>query len=308
MKALITGAAGFLGSALGTALIEEGHEVIGIDDLSTGRLDEVHPDLVFTTGDIMDRPTLWGLLQDVECVFHLAARVAVQESVLYPREYNSTNVGGTVSLMEAMRDVGVKRVVFTSSGAVYGSQKEQPLKECMRPAPDSPYAVSKLAAEYYVKTIGALWGIETVTLRIFNAFGPGQRIPSAHPPVIANFLKQAVEEGTLVIHNSGNQSRDYVYVGDVVQALISASSASDVNGEVINVGSGKEVSVIELVDRILELTGAKAEVIHNPNAKGGVKHMRADLNKAYKLLKYQPRVSLRQGLKQTLDTDPRYQV
>lgn len=306
MKALITGAAGFLGSALGRALIEDGHEVIGIDDLSAGRLDEVHPDLEFTTGDVMDRPTLWGLLQDVECVFHLAARVAVQESILYPREYNSTNVGGTVSLMEAMRDVGVKRVVFTSSGAVYGSQSEQPLIERMRPAPDSPYAVSKLAAEYYVKTIGSLWGIETVTLRIFNAFGPGQRIPAAHPPVIANFLKQAVQEGTLVIHNSGKQARDYVYVDDVVQALISASTASEVSGEVINVGSGKEVSVIELADRILELTGARAEVIHNPNATGGVKHMRADLNKAYRLLKYQPRVSLRQGLKNTLEIDPRY--
>jgi UDP-glucose 4-epimerase len=210
--------------------------------------------------------------------------------------------------MEAMRDVGVKRVVFTSSGAVYGSQREQPLKESMRPAPDSPYAVSKLAAEYYVKTIGSLWGIETVTLRIFNAFGPGQRIPSAHPPVIANFLKQAVQEGTLVIHNSGSQARDYVYVDDVVQALVSASTASEVNGEVINVGSGKEVSVIDLADRILELTGAKAEVIHNPKATGGVKHMRADLNKAYTLLKYQPRVSLRQGLINTLETDPRYQV
>ena len=169
MKTLITGVAGFLGSALAAKLIEEGHQVIGLDDLSTGKEKAIPSGVQFELGDMRDRPTLWTLLQDVECVYHLAARVAVQESILYPREYNSTNVGGTVSVMEAMRDVGVKRVVFTSSGAVYGAQVAQPLHEEMVPSPDSPYAVSKLSAEYYVKTIGRLWGIETVTLRIFNA-------------------------------------------------------------------------------------------------------------------------------------------
>ena len=306
MKTLITGAAGFLGSALAQKLIESGHEVLGLDDLSTGKEEAIPDQVQFELGDMLDRPKLWTLLQNVECVYHLAARVAVQESILYPREYNSTNVGGTVSVMEAMRDVGVKRVVFTSSGAVYGAQKEQPLSEDMRPAPDSPYAVSKLSAEYYVKTIGKLWGIETVTLRIFNAYGPGQRLPADHPPVIPNFLKQAVHEGTLVIHNSGTQTRDFVYLDDVVDALIAASKASDVDGKTINIGSGKEVSIVNLAKKVIELTGAKTELIYNPRAKGGVNRMRADISRAAQLLGYKPKHTLSKGLKLTLAGDPRF--
>lgn len=307
MKTLITGVAGFIGSALAQKLIEGGHEVLGLDDLSTGKEEAIPPQVKFELGDMLDRHKLWTLLQGVECVFHVAARVAVQESILYPREYNSTNVGGTVSVMEAMRDVGVKRVVFTSSGAVYGAQVAQPLHEEMRPAPDSPYAVSKLSAEYYIKTIGKLWGIETVTLRIFNAYGPGQHTPSDHPPVIANFLKQAVREGTLVIHNSGTQTRDFVYLDDVVDAMIKASSASDVDGMTINIGSGKEVSIVDLVQEVIDLTGVKTESIYNHTAKGGVKRMRADISRAADLLGYRPKYSLSNGLKLTLERDPRYQ-
>ena len=306
MKTLITGVAGFLGSALAKRLIEGGHQVLGLDDLSAGKLEAVPDGVEFELGDMLDRPKLWTLLQDVECVYHLAARVAVQESILFPREYNSTNVGGTVSVMEAMRDVGVKRVVFTSSGAVYGAQSEQPLDEEMRPAPDSPYAVSKLSAEYYVKTIGKLWGIETVTLRIFNAYGPGQRVTADHPPVIPNFLKQAVHQGTLVIHNSGTQTRDFVFLDDVVDALISASTASGVDGTTINIGSGKEISIVDLAERVVEITGSKTEAIYNPKAKGGVSRMRADITRAEKLLGYQPKVGLTEGLNLTLEGDPRF--
>jgi len=182
MNFLITGAAGFLGSALANRLAREGHQVRGLDDLSTGDPRSLSPDVLFTRGDVNDRPKLWTLLQDVDCVYHLAARVIVAESVLYPREYSAVNVGGTVSLMEAMRDVGVRRVVFVSSGAVYGDQGQQPLKEDAAPDPHSPYAVSKLSAEYYVRTIGDLWAIETVSLRVFNAYGPGQNLPPSHPP------------------------------------------------------------------------------------------------------------------------------
>jgi UDP-glucose 4-epimerase len=306
MKTLITGVAGFLGSALAQKLIENGHQVRGLDDLSSGQEEKIPAGVSFELGDMLDRPKLWTLLQDVECVYHLAARVAVQESILYPREYNSTNVGGTVSVMEAMRDVGVKRVVFTSSGAVYGGQKEQPLKEEVRPAPDSPYAVSKLSAEYYVKTIGKLWGIETVSLRIFNAYGPGQRLTSDHPPVIPNFLKQAVHEGTIVIHNSGTQTRDFVYLDDVVDAMIAASAASDIDSATINIGSGKETSIVDLAERIIELTGAKTEVIYNPKAKGGVSRMRADISRAKTMLGYQPKTSLADGLNKTRIGDPRF--
>ena len=212
MNFLVTGAAGFIGSTLANQLAREGHLVRGLDDLSTGDPKALSPDVHFTRGDVNDRPKLWTLLQEVDCVYHLAARVSVQESILYPREYNAVNVGGTVSLMEAMRDVGVRRVVFISSGAVYGDQKEQPLKPTSPPNPKSPYAVSKLAAEYYVRTIGDLWGIETVSLRVFNAFGPGQHLPASHPPVIPNFLFQALRGGTLVVHGDGTQTVSYTHL------------------------------------------------------------------------------------------------
>jgi len=308
MKILVTGVAGFLGSALAQKLLEDGHEVLGLDDLSTGKEEVIPAGVEFELGDMLDRPKLWTLLQGVECVYHLAAKVAVQESILYPREYNSTNVGGTVSVMEAMRDVGVKRVVFTSSGAVYGAQKAQPLHELMVPSPDSPYAVSKLSAEFYVKTIGKLWGIETVTLRIFNAFGPGQRLPADHPPVIPNFLKQAVKGGSLIVHNSGSQTRDFVYLDDVVNALTSAGTATDVDGATINIGSGKEYSVLDLVNNVIELTGADTETIYNHKATGGVSRMRADITRASQLLGYKPKFSLAEGLARTLKLDPRFRV
>src|SRR5262249_675114 len=153
-------------------------------------------------------------------VYHLAARVSVPESILYPRDYNNVNVGGTVALMEAMRDVGVRRVGLASFGAGYGDLAEQPLKELITPNPPPPYAVSKLAAGYYGRTIGALWGIETVSLRIFNAYGPGQHLPASHPPVVPHYLKQAQRGGTLVAHGDGGQTRDFVYVDDVVSALV----------------------------------------------------------------------------------------
>ena len=145
--------------------------------------------------------------------------------------------------MEAMRDVGVRRVVFISSGAVYGNQETQPLRESSPPNPRSPYAVSKLAAEYYVRTIGDLWGIETVSLRVFNAYGPGQHLPASHPPVIPNYLRQATRGGTLVIHGDGAQTRDYVYLDDVVSAMMAAATAPNVNHLVVNIGSGAETSL-----------------------------------------------------------------
>jgi len=208
MHFLITGAAGFLGSALANRLVKENHTVRGLDDLSTGDPAALSSEVHFTRGDVNDRPKLWTLLQGVDCVYHLAARVLVPESLLYPREYNQVNVGGTVTLMEAMRDVGVRRVIFISSGAIYGERLDQPISETATPAPRSPYAVSKLAAEYYVRTIAALWGMESVCLRVFNAYGPGQHLPPVHAPVIPNFLRQASSNGTLVVHGSGLQTRD----------------------------------------------------------------------------------------------------
>ncbi|RIK29864.1 MAG: epimerase [Anaerolineae bacterium] len=306
MNFLITGAAGFLGSSLANHLAREGHQVRGLDDLSTGDPQALAPDVHFTRGDVSDRPKLWTLLQEVDVVYHLAARVSVPESVLYPRDYNNVNVGGTVALMEAMRDVGVRRVVLASSGAVYGDLAEQPLTETLTPAPRSPYAVSKLAAEYYVRTIGGLWGIETVSLRIFNAYGPGQHLPASHPPVVPHYLRQALRGGTLVAHGDGSQTRDYVYVDDVVSALVAAATAPNVNGLVINVGSGTETSIKELINDVLNVTGNKAEVIYNAKTSGGVSRMRADLSLASQKLNYRSSISLAEGLRLTLKRDSRF--
>jgi UDP-glucose 4-epimerase len=226
--------------------------------------------------------------------------------VLYPREYNASNVGGTVGLMEAMRDVGVRRVILASSGAVYGDQGEQPLTESATPDPHSPYAVSKIAAEYYVRTIGKLWGMETVCLRIFNAYGPGQHLPPSHPPVVPHFLRQALRGGTLVVHGDGGQTRDYVYVDDVVSAMVAAATASTINGLVINVGSGMETSIRELVKKVGEATGCEVESLDNANTSGGVSRMKADLTLAAQKLNYKPSIKLDEGLRLTLQRDPRF--
>jgi UDP-glucose 4-epimerase len=306
MNFLITGAAGFLGSHLANRLAREGHQVRGLDDLSTGDPQVLDPDVHFTRGDVNDRPKLWTLLQEVDCVYHLAARVSVPESILYPREYNASNVGGTVSLMEAMRDVGIRRVVLASSGAIYGDQDIQPLTEGQTPHPHSPYAVSKLAAEFYVRTIGNLWGIETVCLRIFNAYGPGQHLPPSNPPVVPYFLRQAVLKGTLVVHGDGQQTRDYVYVEDVVAAMVAAATAPDINGLIINVGSGVETNLRSLAKLVLDVTGSQANVVYNAKSSGGVSRLCADLSLAAEKLNYHPAVSLAEGLRLTLKKDIHY--
>lgn len=307
MNFLITGAAGFLGSTLANQLAREGHQVRGLDDLSTGDPQSLSPDVHFTRGDVNDRPKLWTLLQEVDCVYHLAARVSVPESILYPREYNAVNVGGTVSLMEAIRDVGVKRVVFASSGAIYGNQDIQPLTEGQAPRPSSPYAVSKLAAEYYIRTIGGLWGIETVSLRIFNAYGPGQHLPASNPPVVPYFLRQAVRNGTLVVNGDGTQSRDYVYVDDVVSAMVAAATAPNINGLVINIGSGAETSIRALADLVLNVTGSQTNIIYSSQTPGGVSRLCANLSLAAQKLNYKPSISLDDGLRLSLQRDSRFQ-
>jgi UDP-glucose 4-epimerase len=307
MRFLVTGGAGFLGAALANHLAAEGHHVRVIDDLSAGDVTRLDDRILFTRGSVLDRPKLWTLLQDVDCVYHLAARVLVSESILYPREYNEANVGGTVSLMEAMRDAGVRRVVLASSGAVYGEQADQPVREDQIPNPQSPYAVSKLAAEYYVRTIGALWGIETVVTRIFNAYGPGQNLPPSHPPVVPRFLQQALRGGSLVIFGSGAQTRDFVYVDDVVTALSAAATAADLDRRTINVGSGRETSINALALLVTRVVGQEGEVLHSPAESGGVSRLCADIALARRLLNYDPQVDLEQGVRQTLEEDPRFQ-
>jgi UDP-glucose 4-epimerase len=306
MNFLVTGGAGFLGLALSNRLVRDNHQVRVLDDLSAGDPKRLDPAVLFTRGDVADIPKLWTLLHGVDCVYHLAARVSVAESILYPRDYNHVNVGGTVSVMEAMRDAGVKRVVLASSGALYGEQPQQPVAEDQLPNPNSPYGVSKLAAEYYVRTIGALWGIETVALRIFNAYGPGQLTRPAHPPVIPQFLKQALSGGSLVVLGSGEQTRDFVYVDDVVEALVAASSARGIDQRVINIGSGVELSVNALVTMMERVTGGPVNMIRNKDQSGGVSRLCADIALARRLLGFEPQVGLEEGLRKTMQLDPQF--
>jgi UDP-glucose 4-epimerase len=305
MRFLVTGGAGFLGAALANRLIGNGHVVRVIDDLTTGDPSRLDPAILFTRGDVADVPKLWTLLQDMDCVYHLAARVSVPESILYPREYNAVNVGGTVAVMEAIRDAGVKRVVFASSGAIYGTQSHQPVHEDLPPNPDSPYAVSKLAAEHYVRTIGTLWKIETVCLRIFNAYGPGQPLPPSHAPVIPQFLKQALAGGSIVTFGDGTQTRDFVYVDDVIDALEAAAVARNVDREVINIGSGAETRLDQLVELIGRVTHQTILPLRNASG-GGVKRLWANLGKAQALLSYTPRTPLEEGLRLMIERDLRF--
>jgi UDP-glucose 4-epimerase len=309
MRFLITGGAGFIGCALANHLVTEGHHVRVLDDLSAGcDPARLASRVLFTRGDVKDIPKLWTLLRNVDCVYHLAARVYVEQSILYPREYNDVNVGGTVAVMEAMRDAGVKRVVLASSGAVYGEQAVQPVKETQPPNPQSPYAVSKIAAEHYVFTIGALWDIETVALRIFNAYGPGQQVPTSHPPVIPQFVKQALSGGSLVVFGDGTQTRDFVYIDDVVEAMVAAATASDVDRAIINVGSGRELTINELTNKVEQATRREVHPLYNLAQSGGVSRLVADISLARRKLGFKPKTDIDKGLGLLLERDPQFKV
>lgn len=305
MKVLITGGAGFLGSHLANELYKRGHLIRVLDDLSGGEPSSLDNRIQVQRGDVRDVPRLWSLLQGIDVVYHLAARVSVPASVLYPREYNDVNVGGTVALLEACRDVGVvKRVVLASSATVYGNQAQQPVSESMVPQPRVPYAVSKVAAEQYLFSIGRHSGFETVALRIFNAYGPGQALPPAHAPVVPQFCQQIVGRGSVIVSGDGTQTRDFVYVDDVVDALLAAGQAPDVDGQTINVGSGVETSVNDLVAQIEAIVRTRANVLYNREASGGIRRLVADISKARTLLKYRPHTQLETGLRTLIATDP----
>ncbi|MEZ4518658.1 MAG: GDP-mannose 4,6-dehydratase [Chloroflexota bacterium] len=305
MNFLVTGEPDFWESALANRLVAEGHTVQVLDDLSNGRHEHLDP-VSLLRRDVDNIPLIWSLLQDVDGVYHLAARVSVPQSVLHPREYNRVNVGGTVSLMEAMRDTGIGRVVFASSGAVYGNQPHQPVQEDNPPHPDSPYAVSKWSAEQYIHTIGELWGIETVALRIFNAYGPNQSLPVSHAPVVPRFLQQVLSGGSIVVFGDGRQTRDFIYVDDVVDALVTAATARDINRQVINIGRGEETTIRDLVRHIEAAAGKHVTLITNPQKPGGVPRLAADISRARELLGFQPQIDLDTGLRLMLERDTRF--
>lgn len=306
MRVLITGGAGFIGSALANQLVSDGHHVRVLDDLSAGDRERLDSRVMFMNGDIRDVPKLWSALQGMDCVYHLAARVSVPESVLYPVEYNNVNVGGTVSLLTAVRDAQVKRLIFASSGAVYGEQDEQPVREDVVLHPGTPYAVSKSASEQYVTAIGRLWGIETVILRIFNAYGPGQPLPPSHAPVVPRFLRQAIAGGSVVLFGQGRQTRDFIYIDDVVDALVRSGWVSELAHPIYNIGSGREVSISAVVDAIESVIGDEVHRLSNPEKEAGVSRLVADISLARHDLGFEPRVSLAHGLEHMVQEDARF--
>ena len=303
MNCLVTGAAGFLGTALSNRLVEEGHHVIGLDDCSASQPDRLSPEVQFVRSELNNKESLWRLLKNVDVIYHLAAKVIVPDSLLYASDYEKTNVGGTVTLLEAMHDVGNRKLVFSSSGAVYGNQERQPLNENMRAVPESPYAVSKLSSELYIRTIGQLWDLQAVCLRIFNAYGPHQRFSFAHSPVIPSFLRQCALKGTVVINGDGLKTRDFVYIDDVTDAFIAAARLEDKSETLINIGSGVETTINQVLTTAEAVTGQTPQVVYNPRRVGGADRMCADLTIAKSKLGWAPKVTLEEGMARTFEND-----
>ncbi|MCE2468807.1 MAG: NAD-dependent epimerase/dehydratase family protein [Caldilineaceae bacterium] len=307
MRALITGGAGFLGLHLANRLHSLEWPVRVLDDLSNGQPEFLDPGIPLQEGDVNDLPLLWRLLKNVDVVFHLAALANVPESVHYPRAYNTVNTGGTVALLEACRDVGVRRVILASSATVYGAQSRQPVSEDAPLKPGVPYAVSKVAAENYLFSIAGLNGFEAVALRIFNTYGPWQPVPHAHAPVIPRFMHDTLNRRSVVIFGDGHQTRDFIYIDDVVRALVLAAEKPGIHGHVLNIGSGCETTINELVGLIGQTVGRKPHVLHNQDTTPGVSRLVADMSKARRVLDFKPRVPLGDGLQRFHELEPAFQ-
>jgi UDP-glucose 4-epimerase len=256
MKHLVTGGAGFIGGHLVDKLIEQGHEVIVVDNLSTGSKSDINPKATFINADIserINREELCIAMENVDTVFHCAALARVQPSIQNPQKYHKANIDGTFNVLLSARDSKVRRVVYSASSSAYGDQKQMPLTEDMPTAPISPYALHKLIGEQYCFVFSKCYGLETVSLRYFNVYGERQAVDGAYSTVIGTFLKQKYDGYKLTITNDGEQRRDFTYVGDVVDANIKAAISDKVgNGEVINIGKGSNYSVNEVADLISE--------------------------------------------------------
>ena len=303
--ALITGGAGFIGSHLAAALIQAGARVRIIDDLSTGHrenLEEIGGDLDFVHGSIADPKALIRAFQDVELVFHEAAIPSVPRSVENPKATHQASVDGTFSLLLAARDQKIRRVIYAASSAAYGDQPDLPKREDMRPCPLSPYAVAKLVGEYYCQVFSRVYGVETVSLRYFNVFGPRQDPSSEYSGVISRFISALLLGGRPIIYGDGEQTRDFTYISNVVAANLAAAEAPRVVGKVINVANGVRVSLNSLLETLKELTGHEDVEPHYAEArKGDVRDSLADISLARSLLNYEPQVGLKEGLKLTID-------
>lgn len=303
--AMVTGGAGFVGSHIASGLLTGGARVRILDDLSTGHrenIDEIGGDIDFIQGSVADEQLLEKAFENVELIFHEAAIPSVPRSVEAPRQTHIASVDGTFSLLLAARNAGVKRVVYAASSSAYGDQPTLPKSEQMAPDPLSPYAVAKLVGEYYCKVFTRVYGLETVSLRYFNVFGPRQDPGSQYSGVVSRFISALTTNQRPVIYGDGEQSRDFTYIDNVVAANLSAASAAGAAGKVINVANGKRVTLNELLSELKQLTG-KTDVTaeYREPRVGDVRHSLADISMARELLGYQSKVDLREGLQRTLD-------
>lgn len=303
---LITGIAGFIGSALARAILAQGDTVRGIDNLSTGNranLTEIQGQIDFHQADLLDLDAVHKACKGVDFVLHEAAIPSVPKSVLDPLGSNGSNVDATVNLLVAARDAKVRRVVYAASSAAYGDTPTLPKREDMQPSPISPYAVAKLASEYYMVSFFRCYGLETVCLRYFNIFGPRQDPSSPYSGVLAKFITQMLKDEPPIIFGDGKQSRDFTYVDNVVEANLLACQrpASEVAGRVFNVATGRRVDLNEMFRALKKLTGYKGEVKYEAERAGDVKHSLADMTLAEKHLGYRPKIDFEEGLRRTIE-------
>jgi nucleoside-diphosphate-sugar epimerase len=308
---LVTGGAGFIGSHLVEELLRRGHRVRVADNFSTGKKDNLEAALEaagqaatasfeLVSGDLAEPETAHAAVQGMDYVLHQAAIPSVPRSVEDPVTSHRANVDASLSVLVAARDAGVKRVVYAGSSSAYGDAPTLPKSEEMPTSPLSPYALQKLVSEQYMQMFTRLYGLETVTIRYFNVFGPRQDPGSPYSGVISLFLRATVEDKPPIIHGDGEQTRDFTYVANVVDGVLRAVEAPGAVGEVINVATSSRVSLNELIAVLKKLTGSSLIASHGPARAGDVRDSQADISKAQRLLGYQPHVSFEEGLRRTL--------
>lgn len=307
MKILITGGAGFIGSNLAEQSIKAGHTVVVFDDFSTGRKENLdgiidHPNFRLVEGTILERGHLTDVMQSfsIEAVSHQAARPSVARSVEDPIATNEINVTGTLNLLKSALDCGVKKVVTAISSSVYGDTPELPKRETMPYNPQSPYAVSKVTKELYLKIFHDIYGLDTVGLRYFNVYGRRQDPKSDYAAVIPKFVTAALKGEDIPIEGDGGQTRDFTYIDDVVDANLAGFVQDPAAGRSFNIAYGERISILELAEKIVEITGSNSKITYKEKRKGDIRHSLADVSYAGKYLDYQPKFDLEKGLTETI--------
>lgn len=302
MKCLVTGGAGFIGSHLVELLTENGAEVRVFDNFSSGKRENLQGLAVpIVEGDVCDEGGIQSALRGVDTVFHLAALCSVARSIHDPAATHDVNVSGTLRLLDACRNAGVRRVVFASSSSIYGDSQTLPKREDMQPQPISPYAVSKLLGEYYCRMFWKVYGLETVCLRYFNVFGPRQDPGSEYAAVIPRFVHAALQGGRPIIYGDGTQTRDFTYVLDVARANMAVATQPRIAGEIINVACGERWSLLDILRSLGQILHQDLTPDFRSPRPGDVRHSHASIAKAERLFGFSPRVELEEGLKRTVE-------